>query len=111
MQIRVGKVVRVAEGESPQAWAAALAEPGWVTRSELLKEEGGSWVRRATLLGRDVVVKCRALNTLGRRIKSLIGMGHGAKHWRGAERLIRAGITTREPLCLTRAAEIGRAHV
>src|ERR1043166_4964827 len=94
MTIRPTKIVRVAAGESPEAWRAALADPAWLASSTILKQQPGSWVRRATIMGRDVVIKCRELNTLARRFKAAIGMGHAAKHWRGAGRLDRAGVRT-----------------
>ena len=107
MDIRAIKVVRMAAGEDAAAWRDALAKPGWADAATVLKEDRGSWVRRANLLGRDVVVKCRELNTIGRRFKHAIGMGHGAKHWRGAERLKKAGIATGRPLAFVRAGVDG----
>ncbi len=106
MMISVSKIVQLAAGEDAAAWRDALAQPGWASAATVLKEDRGSWVRRANLLGRDVVVKCRELNTIGRRFKHAIGMGHGAKHWRGAERLMRAGIATGRLLALMRM-EVG----
>jgi hypothetical protein len=105
MDIRAIKVVRVAAGEDAAAWRDALSKPGWADAATVLKEDRGSWVRRANLLGRDVVVKCRELNTIGRRFKHAIGMGHGAKHWRGAERLCRANIRT-GAMCVSARANV-----
>lgn len=84
-------------------WRDALSAPRALDGTKVLKEDGGSWVRRAMVMGRDVVVKCRVLNSAGRKFKHAIGMGHGHKHWRGAERLMRAGIATGKPLALLRA--------
>ena len=99
----------MAAGEDAAAWRDALATPGWADAARVLKEDRGSWVRRANLLGRDVVVKCRELNTIGRRFKHAIGMGHGAKHWRGAAKLMRAEIPTGRPLVLMRSEVDGCA--
>lgn len=96
-------------GEDPAAWLRALADPSWLASSQLLKDEpGSSWVRRATINGRDVVVKCRYLNTLPRRLKSALGYGHGDKHWRGAARLAMKRIPTATPIVLARG--IGEAQ-
>jgi tRNA A-37 threonylcarbamoyl transferase component Bud32 len=103
IEIRPIKIIRVAEGESPAAWRDVLAQPGWADAARILKEDAGSWVRRATLLDRDVVVKCRPLKPLARRFKHAIGMGHAHKHWRGAERLNRAKVATGKPLVIMRA--------
>lgn len=65
-------------------------------------------MRRATMMGREVVVKCRELSTWWKRVKFGVGMGHGAKQWRGAERLMKAGIATGRPLCVARAEVDGR---
>ncbi len=91
-------------GEDPDAWSRALADPAWLGSSRVLKDEpGSSWVRRATLNGREVVVKCRCLHTLSRRIKAALGFGHGDKHWRGAALLASKKILTAKPVVLFRA--------
>jgi hypothetical protein len=88
-------------GEDPAAWSRALADPAWLASSQLLKDEpDSSWVRRATLNGRDVVVKCRYLNTRSRWLKSALGYGHGDKHWRGAALLASKKIPTARPVIL-----------
>ncbi len=107
--IRVGHILRVASGESAAAWSAALNEAAWFGSSQVLKEDSGSWVRRARVMGRDVVVKCRALNTVGRRVKHVLGMGHGGKHWRGAELLRRALVRTAGTILLARGRVAGGA--
>lgn len=108
IQVRVDKVIRVAAGEEAAGWRDALSAPGVLDGAKVLKEDGGSWVRRARVMGRDVVVKCRVLSTVERRVKHLVGMGHGAKHWRGAELLMQAGIATGKPLALVRAEIDGK---
>lgn len=107
MLIRPTKVLRTAPGQSAERWSAALADPAWLAAANVLKEDSGSWVRRASILGRDVVVKCRALNTFSRRLKSNLGIGHGHKHWRGAKLLQSRGILTAAPLVLCRATVDG----
>ena len=104
MLISPTKALRTAPGEPAEQWLAALTDPAWLGAAKILKDDKkGSWVRRARLLGRDVVVKCRMLNALSRRLKSAIGMGHGHKHWRGALLLQDRGIATAAPLVLCRA--------
>lgn len=101
-------IKRVHRGEDPGAWARALAEPGWMERSRALKEEpGSSWVRHATLSGREVVVKGRLLNTGSRWLKAALGYGHGDKHWRGAALLASKKIATARPLALAWGREGG----
>lgn len=107
MLIRPTKPLRTAPGESAEQWLAALADPAWLAAAKVLKEDGGSWVRRATILGRDVVVKCRPLSSLSRRVKAALRMGHGHKHWRGAKLLQSRGIPTATPLLLCRASVNG----
>lgn len=102
-------MIRVAEGEDAAAWRDALSAPGVLDGAQVLKEDSGSWVRRARVMGRDVVVKCRVLNTLGRRVKHVLGMGHGAKHWRGAELLRRAHVRTARTILLARGRVAGAA--
>ncbi len=108
MHVSVNKVIRVAAGEDAAKWRDALSAPSTLDAATVLKEDAGSWVRRARVMGRDVVVKCRALNTVARRVKHVLGMGHGHKHWRGAELLIEAAIPTGRPLALLRVRVDGR---
>jgi tRNA A-37 threonylcarbamoyl transferase component Bud32 len=102
------KILRIAPNELATSWHDALARADW-TKSQVLKDDpgAGSWVRRATMLQREVVVKCRALNSPSRRIKHALRMGHAHKHWRGASRLLRAGIATGRPLAIGRASAEG----
>ena len=97
------RIKRLAEGENAESWRAALEDPAWLTASHVLKEENGSWVRRATLRDREIVVKCRSLNTLSRRLKTRFGLGHGDKQWHGAEILQRIGVRTARPLAIASA--------
>lgn len=97
MSVKITRLLRVDEREDGAAWAAALQAPGWWPGSTMLKQEGDSWVRRATIMGRAVVVKCRGLRSPSRRFKAAIGAGHAHKHWRGAARLASAGVRTAKP--------------
>jgi hypothetical protein len=101
MKIERVKIRRVADGEDGAAWARALGDAAWVAGARVLKDEAGSgWVRRAVVNGRDVVVKCRLLNSAARRFKSAMGLGHGQRHWRGALELTRRNIATGRPIAL-----------
>jgi hypothetical protein len=99
MRIERVRIRRLAVGESAEVWGSALTNPAWLEGAEVLKREGAAWVRRGRLLGRDVVVKCRPLGTLGRRVKAALGLGHADRQWRGAALLGRAGVRTGAPLC------------
>lgn len=100
-RVRIRLVVR---GEDPARWADAIADPGWLDTGEVLKDEpGSSWVRRAMLGGREVVVKCRLLGPVSRRLKSALGFGHGNRHWRGAAMLAAKKVPTARPIALVSA--------
>lgn len=94
-------VLRVAPGESPQAWSDAL-DTDWRSSATLLKRDTLTSVWRTTLLGRDVVIKAWTLATPGARLKSLLHLSRGQRHWRGAARLAAHGFTTAAPLLLGR---------
>ena len=99
MKIERIKIRRAMRGEDGAAWAAALADPAWLAGATVLKDEpGSSWVRRGTMRGREVVVKCRLLNRPSRWIKAALGYGHGDKHWRGAALLASKKIATAVPI-------------
>lgn len=102
------KIVRVGAGEDGAVWRRALEGGEWVDGAVVMKEDGGSWVRRARVMGREVVVKCRELGSWWKRVKFGVGMGHGHQQWRGAERLMKAGIATGRPLVVARAVVDGR---
>lgn len=88
-------------------WRDALAGGAWMPDARVLKHDTHSWVMRAMMLGRDVVVKGRALHTPSRRLKSALRMGHGDKHWRGARLLMSRGIPTGAPIGHFRASADG----
>lgn len=101
MKITRLRIKRCMRDEDAAAWARALVEPVWWGGAVVLKDEpGSSWVRRATINGRAVVVKCRYLNRRSRRIKSMLGYGHGDKYWRGAALLASKKIATARPIVL-----------
>jgi hypothetical protein len=92
-------VRRAARGTDPEAWARALRGP---LAGRALKSDGPAWVRRCTLLGRDVVVKCRP-HGAREGLKRLFGRTRGDRHWRGAEWLVSRGFHTAEPILLADA--------
>ncbi len=101
-------VTRVGPGVSASAWAQELQRGAWVRESAVLKLDGLSWVRRARLQGVDVVVKCRPLDSLARRVKAMIGQDQFDRHWRAAGVLGSARIPTGEVKLLGRAIIDGR---
>lgn len=103
MEITRVRVRRVGEGENAARWSEALAAPEWAASSRILKEDGESWVRRASLAGRDVLVKCRPARGAGERFKRLLRSTRGDRHWRGASWLMKHGFATAPPLALADA--------
>lgn len=106
--------IRVAPGEDAAAWAGAL-QGAWLRGAQTLKNEPAgagrsslAWVRRARLLGQDVVVKCRGAGGLAERMKSVARRGRFERHWRGAERLAAVGVATARPLLLASGEQGGR---
>lgn len=107
MHITNVHIRRSATPDLASAWSAALAGGSWLAGSKVLKSDGPSWVRRASVHGQDVVIKCRPLDSLGRRIKAAIGQDQFDRHWRAAKLLERAGIACAEPLVLAHASPDG----
>lgn len=105
MNIARLKVRRLGANEDAAFWTRVLTNDAWRTGSRLLKQDGASWVRRASLPGRegDVVIKCRPVWGLGERVKSLCRASRGDRHWRGARWLLDHGFATAKPLLLARA--------
>lgn len=66
----------------------------------MLKREAESAVLRATIAGRDVVIKIRKLARFGDRIKHILDLGRASRQWRGSELLARLKISTARPLAL-----------
>lgn len=104
-------VTRCGQGAHAQELSRELTRGAWLADARMLKTDGGSWVARATILGQDVIVKCRPQNTLGRRIKSMLGMDQFDRHWRAADMLKEANIRTGEPVLLARAIVDGSPAV
>jgi tRNA A-37 threonylcarbamoyl transferase component Bud32 len=96
------RVIRVGEGEDGAAWVRALSSPAWLEGSEVLKEDGDVVVRRARVLGRDVVVKRWGMSRPKRRLQAILNATPACRHWRGAERLRTIGVRTAEPYVLLR---------
>ena len=137
MRIEHVQIRRIVPGEDPRAWTAALEESGWLQRATVLKQDAaanhlvppageqmtttprplfphadaapGHWVRRATLAGRDVVVKCRPIGSLAERLKLVIQHDRGDRHWKGATWLARHGFRTASPYVMATAALNGEA--
>ena len=107
-QIDRVRIVRAHRGEDAAAWAAAIGDASWIKSSSLLKQDERSWVRRATLLGRETVVKCREIDGIWARVKCALGRGKGDRHWRGAALLTGKGVKTARVLALARANVDGR---
>ncbi len=82
--------------------------PEWLASLDVQKQHGGAWVARATLLGRDVAVKCRGVTELWPRIKCMLGQGKADRHWRGAAILASKRIATARVFVLARARIEGR---
>lgn len=102
------RIIRAHRGEDAAKWARTLADPQWLGESSLLKEDGTNTVRRATLLGRETVVKCREVSGAWARVKCALGRGKGDRHWRGAAMLAGKGVKTARVFVLVRARMGGR---
>jgi hypothetical protein len=100
MKITRVKVRRSVNGEDAAAWAGALADPSWHAGSLTLKEGDGSWVKRAVLRGREVVIKCRPVFRADDRLKLILRASRGDRQWNGAEWLASHGFATARPLAL-----------
>lgn len=82
---------------------------------ELLKAGKHSFVGRATLDGRIVVVKWRELTSLNDRAKCVFGVSRAYRQWRGARLLASGGIPAARPFALlvqsgTSGAQPAAAH-
>ncbi len=85
--------IRTAPGEDGRAWAAALSDPAWESNATLLKRDTTTTVHRATLRGREVVIKTWRLSA-GAKLKSLLASSRAHRHWRGAAWLAAHGFRT-----------------
>ena len=102
------RVVRAHRGEDGAAWARAIEDGGWLAESRVLKEDGATWVRRARVMGREVVVKCRGIDGAWARVKCALVRGKGDRHWRGAALLAGKSVPTARVMVLARARVDGR---
>lgn len=93
------KVIRSAPGEDRAAWAQAIRTFDTGT-AQVLKSDGDTAVYRATLLGRDVVLKRWSLSTRGARAKATLSASRGHRHWRAAARLEHLRLRTARCLAL-----------
>jgi len=96
------RAIRLAEGEDAAHWAEAIADPLWERNATLLKDGGDVTVRRARLLGREVVVKRWTLASSRRRLQALLNRTPACRHWRGASLLLESGFHTATPHALLR---------
>lgn len=102
------RIVRVAPEPHASTIAHAMQSSADIlSTSTPLKHEGVAWVRVVRIAGLDVVLKCRPLHTLRRRVQSRLAMGHAHRQWRGAARLTSAGLITAAPLLIARASVDG----
>ncbi|MCL4740743.1 MAG: hypothetical protein KJZ54_00915 [Phycisphaerales bacterium] len=98
MDFVTGRTLRDAGG-----WAERLSGGAWARTARTLKEHEGGRVLAAEVGGAGVIVKAWPLTGVRRRVQALTGTTRGHRHWRGAERLARVGVTTAKPLLLTTA--------
>lgn len=90
--------------------ARLIADGAALHRAKVLKQEGKAWVRLADpsedsvdRKSPPIVVKCRPIGSLRRRVASVLGLGHAHRQWRGAQRVRDAGVETGTPLAMARA--------
>lgn len=100
-------LVRVGRGALAGNAARLVREPGWLDGAPVLKQQGAAWVRRARVGDVEIVVKCRPIASVRRRVQSLLGLGHAHRQWRGAQRLEAAGVRTGRPVFIARARLAG----
>jgi tRNA A-37 threonylcarbamoyl transferase component Bud32 len=95
VHVRGFRVERCAAGEAEGSgrWVEVIRH---LDRHQVreLKHDGDTTVLAAVVDGRPVVLKRWRLGTVGSRLKALVKMSRGWRHWRGAERLEKAGVRT-----------------
>ena len=101
-----GRTLREAD-----AWAERLSGGAWARTARVLKEHEGGRVLDADADGERVIVKAWPIAGVRRRVQALTGTTRGHRHWRGAQRLARAGVATAHPLWLATARIDGRPAV
>ena len=88
----------VADGESAEAWADALATD-WPATARVIKREGERAVWRAQLRDQDVIIKTWGLRGR-RRAQSLVLLSPAWRHWRAGHRLLQRGVRAARPIAL-----------
>ncbi|MBX3381354.1 MAG: hypothetical protein KF805_14760 [Phycisphaeraceae bacterium] len=99
--IRVARIVKEWRDRAPSVkeFAAGLGTAD-DNAIHLFKVGKHSFVGRASLQGRTVVVKWRELFSFNDRVKCAVGASRSFRQWRGARMLARAGIPAARPLAL-----------
>ncbi|MFG0283820.1 MAG: hypothetical protein ACF8R7_05310 [Phycisphaerales bacterium JB039] len=95
---RMALVRAVADGESAEAWASALATD-WPASARVIKREGDRAVWRAQLRDQEVIIKTWGLRGR-RRVQSLVLLSPAWRHWRAGHRLLQRGIRAARPIAL-----------
>ncbi len=103
------RAVRVARGEEGADWGAAVADPAWREGATLLKREAGTSVHRATLRGREVVVKEWVLRGAA-ALRGIVVPSRADRHWAGARWLHRHQFGTARVLAQLRRRDQGRTR-
>lgn len=98
------RVDRLASGESAATWIATM-QTFSPPNAELLKVDAGTAVYRSVVtddqgLPREIVLKAWEVRPGLARLKSMARSSRAWRHWRGASRLLWAGISTARPLAL-----------
>lgn len=96
--------VRVVARSSKTDWGGACA--GFAD-GLVLKDHARGTVWRATLLGRECVIKCLRLDSPRRRLQSTLHASPAWRHWRRARWLRAHGFSTAEPLAIVRGRREG----
>lgn len=86
-------------GAAPVVLKHEARTGAWVVQSclDFGSEIDASSVHNAAA-PRAVVIKCRPLLSLSRRLKARLGLGHADRQWNGAAELLRIGVPTGVPL-------------
>jgi tRNA A-37 threonylcarbamoyl transferase component Bud32 len=101
------RVERLAPGEHCRVWGAALTafDPA---AAVVLKRDAGTTVYRASILGRELVLKCWELRTPGSRVKAAFRASRAHRHWLGAHQLEALGVRTAHCYSLVTETRTGR---
>lgn len=88
---------RLIASAAPGDWAAALGD---IRAPEPLKDHAKGTVYRATLLGRECILKCAPIANPKRRLQALLRRTPARRHWRNALWLRASGIDSAAPLAI-----------